>query len=395
MTKKKIRIFLNHTRLHRLGSGLGGLLLGGLVLVPGPVYAQKISTAQLKRAVGPSSRVELLSRQAAQRFRRQVQTLVQPTTWAHPTEIVHQFPATQRAQVFQVQQTSFARSTASAFALEIDGKVWGVTASHVMHNIEREPYLLVENEYGKRTPIAITDWVRANQENADVAVFKIPPEALPYIQILKPAPALPDPRTELQLQGYVQGNPLMTREPVLFAGPRGILLLDQTHREMTGFCGSPLLQDGKVAAVSIGSDPKSGLSGKAWFEVLREHVSNPLPSLHRAVPIQTVQELVAQWASRGRDPRGQVPVKVFGHFVTFLHPQLRISYLQQLRNGYVLQTRMPGPLLDPEHLEQFFEFKEGDVLRVVLQLPRQSAVPATQFMYDVDVSTGQVTKLEN
>ncbi len=373
------------------------ILCGSLVsiqcLLPCIACAQKIPAVRLDRAVYRIQQIATLSKQANHSFSKRLQYLWQPVNWAPVSAITNHFPDAQSHAVFQVQQTPFARSTASAFALDIEGQVWGVTAAHVMRNIERDPYVKVQNGYGKWVFFPITAWYSGNPHNADVAIFQIPPQALPFIQILKPAPYLPQAKTPLQLQGYVKGNALMVQEPVLFAGPRGIFLLDQTHREMTGFCGSPWLENGRVIGVSMGYTSQSDILKTAWFEVLRKRVQASIPAIHQAVPIQTVRALAA-WVSNQPSSQAATPVKLFGQEITQLYPHMHIAYLQQLRHGYVVETKNPGPLVDPEHIEQFFELQAGDVVRIVVQTPRQSAQPEKRICYDVDVTTGQITQTE-
>ena len=91
-----------------------------------------------------------------------------------------------RKKVFEVQIATDGRHTASAFALNIQGRVWGVTAAHVMHNISSNPFIKIKK--GTETILApIPSWHIGNKIGNDVAIFEIPQEILPHIEVLSPS----------------------------------------------------------------------------------------------------------------------------------------------------------------------------------------------------------------
>lgn len=82
-------------------------------------------------------------------------------------------------------------------------------------------------------------------------------------------------------------------------------------------------------------------------------------------------------------------MKVLGRPVGILHPQEALLSVSLIRNGETKQVIAAEELTDPEHLEQFLELEENDVLRVTI-IPQNSDVKST-FYYDINVSSGKVS----
>ena len=361
------------------------LLLASLVT---PIWAQKLRPANLERALAKPASVPMLSKRTNARAYMRLKQIFNPLPISQVQPTLPHFTPVQNRQVFQVQQGRVSHSTASAFALEIEGNIWGVTAGHVMKNISQDPYVKVQNHLGKPIFAPIEKFYTASIRQSDVAIFEIPAHVRPYIDILQPASQLPAAQTSTQSPCFVQGNPLyLPAEDILFAGPHRLLLRDQTHREMTGYCGSPVLVDEKVVGVHVGAYSSQDVQLTDWAALLREVSASAPPSLHVASPIAHAVLL-----ARGiKDPNLGIPLKVFGHTVALLPPRDQLYSIQLLRNGYLQQTLHQHPFVDFEKLEEFFELQEGDVLRITILSPKSILTPKSIQMLDVSIPSGQVT----
>ena len=109
-----------------------------------PLYAAKVKRPKKYRVRPKASRqsVSQLSQRAnlsLERRMNQMTKLVNHTITNVPRK-GHPFRTT-----FQVQPSNAAfGETASAFAIKLNGKTWGVTAAHVMRNIRPKPHAKVE-----------------------------------------------------------------------------------------------------------------------------------------------------------------------------------------------------------------------------------------------------------
>ncbi len=315
--------------------------------------------------------------------------LIRPAT--HIQAAQAGFPEHVRRQVFQVKRSPSSHSTASAFALNINGRVWGVTAGHVMRNILLDPHMVVKNSRGKLITAPITFQHMSNTRGSDVAIFEIPKELLPYIEVLQPADKIPAPQTVTQSPCFIQGNPFyLPSEDVLFAGPHRLLLRDQAHREVTGYCGSPVLVNGKVVAVHVGAYSLQDLQTVSWSSLLTDHNIRPQAALHVATPIQRVEELANQVETVGSLTQTGTPLKVMGNVVTQVQPQEYVFSIQLLRNGMLLKSLHTHPFMNFDKLEEFFDLQENDVLRITILSPRNVSKVEGIKIYDVDISTGKV-----
>ena len=230
-------------------------------------YTQVIPSATLRRSVVQSLDVAVRSQQVNLQAQRALLRLFEPSLME--SQVFSEHPEPFQRAVFQVQKSPMSHSTASAFAVEFEDEWWGVTAAHVINNIQADPYMRVKNHYGKELFFPIEQWHSANRNGSDVAVFKIPYEAKPFIQVLPVAKTPAKAGTASHILSFVKRGPLFAQEEVLFSGPYRLLLRDETHREMTGFCGSPVLVDGKVVGLNVGFYTQHDLQLVSWNQLLR------------------------------------------------------------------------------------------------------------------------------
>lgn len=365
------------------------------ICLNGSVFAQKNILGKVERKISKTllaAQVAALSRQSNQAAYQRLQSIFRPLD-------VQQFQAArthlsdkQIRQVFQVQKGPVARSSASAFALEIDGRVWGVTAAHAMNNIQLEPYMLVHTRRGKILSAPIAFHYMSHTRGSDVAIFEIPPELQPYVDALKPASTVPAVQTPTQSPCFVEGSPLyLPSEDILFAGPHRLLLRDQAHRySMSGYCGSPVLAQGEVVAVHVGAFTTQDIRTSAWSTLLGTVSDELPPSLHVATPIQSVVDL-ARTVTQGSEYTSGTPLKVMGHWVTRLLPNEHLFSIQLWRGEVLKKTLHTHPFLNFEKLEEFLELEENDIVRLTILSPQTPGTPAAVKVYDVNVSTGEVT----
>lgn len=292
--------------------------------------------------------------------------------------------------VFEVQISKTPRNTASAFALSINGKTWGVTAAHVMENIRHNPFVKVKTNGGEIVA-PISSFRIGNKKGNDVAIFEIPQEVLPHIQVLSPAEQLPAVGTEIQSPRFVWGQPaFIPKEDILFAGQHRILLRNQVHQDITGSCGSPILADGKVIGIHVGSFSSSTIETISWSELLRDNqIALASTSFHVVSPIEQALQLAAQETTQAG-----TTLKVMGYPVHLMSPQEYISSISLLRNGFVKKEIPAHPFMNFENLGEFFELQENDVVRITLQSPKPYSPKMVTKIFDVNVSSGEITQTD-
>jgi len=149
-------------------------------------------------------------------------------------------PATIRSSVFTVQATPESHHKGSAFAVNIDGRVWGVTARHVMDDINHTPYMTFPGENGVPVTLEAKPSKEGSVAGADLALFEIPPQALPYLRPLELEDELPAAHSVLSSSGFARGNFLsQPAREVLFASRHRILTkYVQSNAPMNGYCGA-------------------------------------------------------------------------------------------------------------------------------------------------------------
>lgn len=362
-----------------------------LLIYPFLGTAQTPLVTALQRAVFPKTTLTVLSQQANRAAYKNIAAVLRPLPPGLAQKPQPHFTPTQRRQVFQVQRGPLSSSSASAFALEIDGRVWGITAAHVMKNISLSPHMVVQNERGKPLVAPITFHHTANTNGSDLAIFEIPKKLLPYVEVLHAQVALPAPQTLTQSPCFVKGNPLyLPAEDVLFAGPHRILLRDQAHREMTGYCGSPVLADGKVIGVHVAAYTAQAVQLASWNSLIGNVSTQTPPPLHVATPIAQAVLLARDFTQNTAEQSG-ILLQVFGRPVAMLTPHEQLYSVQHLRHGLLKNQLRLHPFIQFDKLEEFFDLQEGDVLRITVLSPKTIAQATAIKIYEVDVSTGQVT----
>ena len=113
-----------------------------------------------------------------------------------------------------------------------------------------------------------------------------------------------------------------------------------------------------------------------------------LTSLRMATPIENILPLVHDLLGQDVQNEGTM-MKVLGHPVGILKPGEGLLSVVLFRGGRQQQSVSAEELTDPEHLEQFLELEENDVVRVNI-FPQHSDVNSI-FYYEINVSTGEVS----
>ena len=324
--------------------------------------------------------------QAANTLARRLITPLLRTSVLAPAEPRPLLPAPKniRQAVFTLQHSPQTHGKGSAFAVTINGKMWGVTAKHVLNDIGREPYIELFDENGKPFYTQITTLKEGHLRGADIAIFKIPEELGKYIVPLEPDEKLPSPRHPAQSAGFSHGNfAWFTKIDVLFSSTHRILARYQDFPVLNGYCGSPLLVNGKAAGVFVGIVGNTNTQRAAWRALL-DH--KPINDFNQIVPIQWVRRLAEQAETPGQ-PVGTL-VRVLGRPITHLTPDEAVLQIEQFRNGRVWKQIPAYPFMDYLHLERFFDIEANDKIRVVIQKNGQPGTRPAELRYDLDITTG-------
>jgi len=372
----------------------------------GAVWNAVAKTAA-KQSLAHSS-VTTLSRQAQRNFHAQILNLFQP-----PRTLPLPAQQTVPQATFRVHRAGMPYANASAFAVETNGKIFGVTAGHVMRSVAQMdsrktvaelearglymdvtyplPQMRIQKPDGSFVSQNIVSWQLSNTHGTDVAVFEIPADMLPWIH---PLPLSTRPASVWQtvsISGFADDRPLLlSNEEILFTTPFLLLLRNSFSENINGLCGSPVMADGKVIGLYTGAhltEPQNFLS----INFPKDMPSDlKTPSLHRAAPISNIFPLINKLTGETQ-PAG-LPLKLFGNAVAFLQPEESVAFVYLVRNGIPIDKWTPGDLLDPEHLENLFELQENDILRLVIFTKTYTAKHDAAFLYEVNVSTGQVVR---
>lgn len=280
-----------------------------------------------------------------------------------PIPAEHPVPPSIRSTVFTVQSTPQSKHKGSAFAVNIDGHVWGVTARHVMDDIGHTPFMTFPGPDGKDVILPAVPSKEGSAAGADVALFEIPPQALEYLVPLELAEDLPGVYSTLSSFGFAHGNFLAQPvRKVLFASDYRILTeYVSFNSQGNGYCGSPLLLDGKVAGVHIGSLSAQKHSSASWFANTLGTFNAPVHDLSIAVPAHWLRQLAQQ--AQGNAAQGTALV-FNGLEISRLLPGEHIRFIMQLRDGKRLWELPLYPFMDYSHLENFFDVRPGDVFRM-------------------------------
>lgn len=280
-----------------------------------------------------------------------------------PTPLV--VPSTIRHSVFTVQATPLSKHKGSAFAINIDGRVWGVTARHVMDDIDHTPYMTFLGENNEPVTLLATPSKEGSAAGADVALFEIPPQALPYLQPLELEEELPATHQVLFSSGFAHGNFLsQPAREVLFASEHRILTKYVSfNSQESGYCGSPLMRNGKVAGIHVGSMLEEQLQTAEWYKGTVGQFDEKMHNISLAVPANWLRRLARQ-AEGVYTPQEGVPLVFNGLPIMHLQPTDSIGFIMQLRGGRVIKKLSRYPFMDFTHLENFFNVLPGDMFRM-------------------------------
>lgn len=353
-------------------------------------YAQALSA--LKKLPGVTVSAQKAAAEALrQHSMRAVTALLKTPLTVPPIPNPVAIPADIRRSVFTVQATAESKHKGSAFAVNIDGHTWGVTARHVMDDISHTPYMTFPTENGPVTLLA-TPSKEGSVAGADVALFEIPLQALPYLKPLELAEELPAAHTLLSSSGFAHGNFLSQPErEVLFASQYRILTKYVSfNAQESGYCGSPLMHNGKVAAVHIGSMLSDKIQTAAWYGGTLGQFENKVHDISLAVPAAWLRVLANQAKGVSSVPGTAV---IFNGLPIFsLQPTDSINFIMQLRYGRVLKTLPRYPFMDFAHLERFFDVQPGDVLRMEVQVGQGSGRARQKYWYEWTAGENQIAK---
>ncbi len=354
-----------------------------------PLDAGGIKRPALKQ-IHPKN-VTRISQIAKRRFEQKLRRITQLST---PGFTKHPKPGHPLPYTFQIQRFNDLESeTASAFAIRLFGKPIGVTAGHVMSSIRQAPYIKIQA--GAQTVFApIQKFLigNSNSNGLDLAIFEIPPEILPHVTVLEPSARAPITGEFLSIPGFANGEALFVpQERVLITTPTKLLLQKTDTAGLRGFCGSPILgKNNKVQAIYIGFVNKEILPHLRWLQDLPRDVTANMPTFHMAIPVQALSDLV-ELAEAGAASKTGRMMSVLGHPVGLLKPTEFIESIELLRQGERIGFIQYNPLIDPGRLEQFFELQENDVLRLTINQSKPFTQQTQTVLYEVNVSTGDVT----
>lgn len=303
-------------------------------------------------------------------------------------------PATIRRSVFTVQSTPQSKHKGSAFAVNIDGRIWGVTARHVRDDIGFSPYMTFPGPDGTTLAFPIEPVKEGSVGGADVSLFSIPPEAQELLLPLELADELPSAHDILASSGFAHGNFLSQPDrEVLFASQHRILTRYVSfNAQESGYCGSPLMLNGKVAGVHVGSLMGDKHQTAAWFNGTLGQFNAPAQDVSLAVPSFWLRHLAKQ-AQRQYTRQDGVPLVFNGRQIEVLAPGESINFIMQLRDGRVIKNLPRYPFMDFEHLENFFDILPGDSFR--MEITRKDAYSSLHihwYEWDLQSETIRITR---
>ena len=302
-------------------------------------------------------------------------------------------PALIRRAVFTLRYDPQSRGSGSAFAVMINKEVWGVTARHVLDDIGRSPFMSVNDKSGKPVFFQIHSVREGNIHGADIAIFRIPPKARAFITPLKPDYQLPQANSFVQSAGFSHGNfGWFSHVGVLFASKHRILARYEDFPILSGYCGSPLLKNGKVIGVFTGIFPAETAQKADWFKLLSREFKTPINSFNHIVPIDWVRMLVQE--TQHTNSIEGTPLKFLGKTLGLLHTDENVHSIQQLRNGVLIKTIYAYPFMDYNNLERFLDIAPTDMIRITLHKGDRSSSRKKVIRYDWDIATEKIERNE-
>ncbi len=368
-----------------------GLVICFLTLAALPGRAQVSSAVKsLPRAVVPAER--LLSKIASSHTQTlKISPLLKTSARPAPLKPLA-IPATIRKSVFTVQSTPTSKHKGSAFAVNIDGRIWGVTARHVRDDIGSSPYMTVPGPDGTELTFPIEPVKEGSRAGADLTLFNIPAQAQQLLLPLELADELPAAHEVLSASGFAYGNFLSQRaREVLFASQYRILTRYVSFNTPPhGYCGSPLMINGKVVGVHVGSLLGEQHQTADWFHGTLGQFNAPAHDLSIAVPAFWLRKLAYQ-AEGVYSAEDGVPLVFNGQTITLLQPNESINFIMQLRDGRVLKTLPRYPFMDFAHLENFFDILPGDTFRMEIN-PGNTSFVRHKYWYEWNADDIHVTR---
>lgn len=302
-------------------------------------------------------------------------------------------PPNIKKAVFTLQHSPQSHGKGSAFAVNIDGEIWGVTARHVLDDIGRSPFMAIPGEDGAPQFFQVFSAREGNVHGADIAIFRIPPAALKQLVPLEPDYTLPAAQAQVQSAGFSHGNfGWFARIGILFSSEHRILARYEDFPVRNGYCGSPLLKNGKAVGVFVGMILPETIQAADWLKWLSENKRVTINPFNQIVPIAWIRVL----ASQAKDPSltGGVPLKLLGKTLGILHADENIHSIQQLRNGRLIKTIYSYPFLDYAHLERFLNVGPDDTIRIVVQQGDRSSIKRSTRWYEWNISSATMKKME-
>ena len=115
------------------------------------------------------------------------------------------------------------------------------------------------------------------------------------------------------------------------------------------------------------------------------------PDLHLAAPISLIKPLIRKMLLQESADEG-LPLKAAGYFIAKLQPEERISSVELIRDNKRIESVSANELTDPARLDQFFELQSEDILRVHISSASDGCNTDNRFIYELNVSSGEVTK---
>lgn len=290
-------------------------------------------------------------------------------------------PKPVRDAVFTLQARPDSHGKGSAFAVLIDGKAWGVTARHVLDDVGRSPYISIQPHGKKPLFFQVNSAAEGNVNGADVAVFRLPEEVLPYIKPLPSSFSLPKVNSYAQSAGFSRGNfgwhPAVE---ILFASKHRILARYEDMPILSGYCGSPFIVNGKVVGVFVGKKIASEFIHADWFFMLSKYTRNPsIPSFAQVVPLDWVRMLVHK---AEHQPVQNIKLYLQKHKIAELAPDEFIRTIYVLGNNNILQTVSAYPFMDYKHLEYFLRLDGADRVRLIVQKGDRFTARPKELVYE-------------
>lgn len=391
------------------------------ILACAPFVCAQNQLAALQKAVARQSlsaqRLARLSQNSNQLLQNKLRAFFRPVSFT-PAPIQHEFSPLLDAAIFRMQRHEDSAFPASAFAVEVDGHLFGVTAGHVMYNSARLedrqrlerlraegqdvppfthlPFARFTKDNGDFLTLPISDFRLSNIFGTDVAVFEIPFQARPYVHALPLNTIPPQVGQATSISGFVADQPLQfAKEEVLFSSLYRIILRNSTDRATTGMCGSPVMANGQVVGIYVGFVQEDKIQNTSLFSLTQsvKKEGEILPDIHWVAPISLIMPLVDEMLGTSHSERNLI-MKAAGHPVAVLRPEERIVSVSLIRGGEKVGSVSAQELTDPEHLEEFFELQPNDILCIKIESNATGQEPKKEFFYNVNVSTGQVSLQE-